>query len=406
VKLTVATSFSVFPPRGGGQARVYGLYAALAATGVEVDVVALVGRAARGGVVRLAPGLRELRVPKTAEHEAREAALLQAAGAPVTDVLLARDPTLTPAYGEAIAASAADADAVVASHPYAEPALAAATRAPLVYEAHNVEADLKRPLLASSEAGDALLAVVAEVEAACCARAEHVTVCSPEDGARLGALYGLDPARTVAVPNGVDPDAVPFAGPERRAARRARLGLADAFHAVFVGSWHEPNRVAALDVLAAARATPELRYLVLGSVGETLAREEVPANVDVCGVVDDAFLAGVLGFADAALNPMRWGSGTNLKMLHYALAGAPLVASPFGARGLGLAPGVHYRAAEPDALAEALRALRAEPAAAVAERARAAARLVRERFAWEAIARAWRATDAFRALEPLPAVLA
>jgi glycosyltransferase involved in cell wall biosynthesis len=402
-RLVVATSFAVWPPRGGGQARIFGLYAALARLGVDVEIVALVARGEHGGTRTIAPGVRQIRVPKTVRHDQEEYRLHVRAGVPVTDMALALHHALTPAYGEALAAAAEGAAAVVASHPFAQPALAAATDAPLIYEAHNVETDLKASMLAGSDAPDELTQIVRDVEGACCATAAHTIVCKPEDGARLGELFGLAPERVVVVPNGVDPAAVPYTTPREREARKRALGLADTFQALFLGSWHEPNLVAVRDILAAAEALPDVRFLVVGSAGLAFAGEHVSPNADLCGVVDGGFVRSVLALADVALNPMRLGSGTNLKMLDYALAGVPVLSTEFGARGLGLGQNTHFRVIERDAdgggpLAAAIAALRAEPPEVVAERARAAHDRVAERFAWDAIASAWRAHPAMREL--------
>jgi glycosyltransferase involved in cell wall biosynthesis len=359
-----------------------------------VEVVALVERGERAGSRMVAPGLREIRVPKSGELTGIEFRMQQDAGVPVTDLMLALHHDLSPRYGAAVAASAADADAVVASHPFTAPAIAAAGAGPLVYEAHNVETDLKAAML-----GDhSLAADVREVEGACCRSAHHVIVCTPDDGHRLGELFGLEPERAVVVPNGVDPAAVPFTRPEERDRRKAALGLGGSFRALFLGSWHEPNVVAARDVLAAAVQLPEVGFLVVGSVGMALGDDDIPPNVDVCGAVDGRFLASAMSIADVALNPMRFGSGTNLKMFDYALAGLPVISSAVGARGLGLAPGLHYLEAEPGDIAPALRALMAEPAERTAERVVAARELVRERFSWASIADAWLGSAPLREL--------
>jgi glycosyltransferase involved in cell wall biosynthesis len=397
-RLLVATSFPVHPPRGGGQQRIAGLYSALARLGVDVEIVSLVGFEERGGRVAIAPGVCEWRVPMTAEHHRAEYALHMRAGVPVRDLALALHPDLTPAYGDALAAAAESAVATVASHPFAQPALAESTALPLIYEAHNVETDLKASMLADSDAAEALAGAVRAIEGACCATAAHTMVCSEADGARLGELFGLPQERVVVVPNGVDPGAFPFVDAELRSQRRRALGLGDAPLALFLGSWHEPNLAAVRDVLAAAEALPETRFLVVGSAGLAFADEAVPRNVDLCGIVDGGFVRSVLGLADAALNPMRWGSGTNLKMLDYALAGVPILSTEFGARGLGLEPGVHYEAIEADELAAGLEALRALPERRLAERTRAAAERVGERFAWDAIAARWHAHPALREL--------
>ena len=253
-------------------------------------------------------------------------------------------------------------------------------------------------MLAEADDADELIASVRDVEGTCCATAAHTIVCTPEDGVRLGELYGLVPERVVVVPNGVDPAAVPHTAPEERAARKRALGLGEQLHALFLGSWHEPNLVAVRDIIAAAAALPDVRFLIVGSAGVAFAGEAVPPNTDLCGVVDGGFVRSVLSFADVALNPMRYGSGTNLKMLDYALAGVPVLSTTFGARGLGLEAGAHYGVIGDDGLAPALAAFREAAPDAVAARARAAHDRVAETFAWDAIAAGWHAHPALREL--------
>ncbi|WP_272474705.1 glycosyltransferase family 4 protein [Baekduia alba] len=390
-KLTVATTFPVHPARGGGQTRVVGLYGAAAALGVDVDVVALVDREERATVTQVRPGLREIRVPKSEEHNAAESRLERALHVPVTDVALALYGDLTPDYAGALRASAADASAVVACHPYATAALLdAAPDLPLLYEAQDVETDLKAALLAGVEADAAAeaLASVRAAEALACDRAAQILTCSARDGDRLVALFGADPEHVAVVPNGYEAEHVPYVDPEARAAHRRAVGV-ERFTALFVGSWHGPNLEAAEAVCAAAAALPDARFLLVGSAGQALKPDAVPANVDVTGPVHEGFLRDVLALADVALNPMMSGSGTNLKMLEYAGAGVPLVSSAFGARGLDMTPGEHYVEAEPDGLAAALATVRDEPADATARRVRRAHEHVLERFDWPVIARRW-----------------
>lgn len=388
-KLTVATSFPVDPARGGGQLRVRGLYGELGRLGVEVDLVTLVEPGGRAGRTAIGPGLHEIRVPKSPEHDAAEHALSVRTGIPVTDIALGLHHHLTPAYGDAIEASARDATAVVACHPFPEPALRERSALPLLFEAQDVETDLKASMLDGREGAEELVAAVREFEAACCANSKLVLVCSRRDGDRLEELFGLDPGRVLVVPNGADTEKLAFSPLELRADRQRRLGLQDAGLTLFVGSWHEPNIVAARALLGAARERPETRFLVVGSVCSALAGDEIPPNVDLCGMVDDGFLHSVLGLAAVAVNPMALGSGTNLKMLDYCLAGVPVISSTFGARGLGLDPGEHYVAAEPAALGEAIARLLEEPAGSVGARVRRADELVRKRYSWASIAAGW-----------------
>lgn len=387
MKLTVATSYPIHPARGGGQQRVLGLYRALAAHGVAVDVVALTDLEDRPVTRDLGDGLREIRVPKTEAFDEAESEINRRARIPVTDIALAAHHELTPAYGDALAASSRDAAAVVASHPYAQPAIAAACPdLPLLYEAHNVETDLKADMLDGAD--PAVLEIVRDVEATCCEQAELVLACSDDDAARLAELFGVDPGATVLVPNGCDCSAIPFTPLDARAERQRTLGI-EGTTALFVGSWHEPNLVAARAVLEAAAALPAVRFLLVGSAGRAFAHEQLPANVDITGPVHEAFLREVLGLADVALNPMRSGSGTNLKMLQYAAAGVPLISSATGARGLGFEPGEHYLECDPDELADAIEAIADEPRAATERRVRLAFDRVASTFDWPVIARRW-----------------
>lgn len=393
-RLLVATSFGVTPARGGGQARVLGLYSALASRGIDVDVVALVERGERAETRVLAPRLREIRVPRTAAHAHADWELQVATQVPMSDTGLALHHELTPAYGEALRQVAAGAGAAVASHPFAYPALVASTDVPLIYEAHNVELDLKAEMYGgATELADAVRAV----EGDCARAAEHVIVCAPRDAARLEALYGIDGAAAVLVPNGADPARVPFTPHAERARRRAALAV-DARLALFIGSWHEPNLVALRDLLRLAPAVEDVRFVVVGSAGLAFAGEPMPVNVDLCGMADDGFLRGVLSLADVALNPMTQGSGSNLKMLDYALAGLPVVSTAFGARGLDLVPGLHYVEAEVDELPGALARLGAEDPAVTAARTEAFRAHVQARFSWDAIADGWLRSPALQGL--------
>jgi glycosyltransferase involved in cell wall biosynthesis len=394
----VATSFPVHPPRGGGQVRVAGLYGAVAAGGVAVDLVSLCDASERARTLHPAEDLRELRVPMTPAYVGAVAALQKRTGVPAGDLALALHHELVPEYGAALAEAARDATAVVACHPFGRGALAAVTALPLVYESQDVEADLKASMYAESHDATKLIETVRELEGEACTSAHHVTVCAESDGLRLDELYGLGAIPTVTVPNGADPAAVAFTGPAERRARREAVGLGSEQLAVFVGSWHEPNLAVVRDLLRLARELEGVRVLVIGSAGLAFADHALPGNIDLCGVVEDAFLADVLSLADVALNPMTMGSGSNLKMLEYALAGVPIVSTAFGARGFGLEPGRHYVETEVETLPATLAALRADAPEITQERIRAVRDHVITRLSWRAIADAWRAHPAFGAL--------
>ncbi len=281
-KLVVATSFAVHPPAGGGQARVAGLYGALARLGVEVEIVSLVGRTERSGWLDSRPGSASCACRGRPSTRPRTGELNQRVGVPVSDLGLALHHELTPAYAATLAGAAADADAVVASHPFAFPVLAALGGKPMIYEAHNVEADLKAAMYAGTPDGPGYAEQVRELEAACCAAADNVLVCA---GARRPSADRVVRARGGARGGGAQRrrpgvNRLHTGGAPARA-RVANSGMQEQPTAVFVGSWHEPNLVAIRDLLRVADelADARVRVLICGSGGPRVRRQVDPAQL-------------------------------------------------------------------------------------------------------------------------------
>ena len=353
----------------------------------DIELVTLVGRDAPTGRIQLAPGFWEHRVEKSPEHVAREMALQQAAQTLVGDIAMTEYHALTPEYSEVLRRAADGAHAVIACHPYALPVINEVSDRPLWYEAQDVEAELKRTVLRAPGEAQRLLARVEAVERACCAAAELVWACSELDRTALVDRYGVDPEAVLVVPNGVSLEDSAFVSPVQRAGHKRRLGIEDRFLAVFVASWHDPNILAARELVQLAMRMPEVDFMIVGSVGWALPAGLMPPNVQLTGPVSLEFKRSVLAIADVALNPVRTGSGSNLKMLDYFAAGVPVISTLFGARALGsaLTPGTHYTVAEIGGFGAAIRELRAAGVAAREEAARAAREHVAQSLAWPVI---------------------
>lgn len=67
----------------------------------------------------------------------------------------------------------------------------------------------------------------------------------------------------------------------------------------------------------------------------------VSDNVILFGLVSDDVKKTLLNTSDAALNPLIYGSGTNLKMLDYMAAELPIITTHIGARGLDIINDTH-----------------------------------------------------------------
>jgi polysaccharide biosynthesis protein PslH len=177
---------------------------------------------------------------------------------------------------------------------------------------------------------------------------------SPVDAAEMERRVGRRP---LLVENGVD--AAWFARPV--AERRADDVL-------FVGSFGYFQNVDALGWLldeiwpAVTAARPEARLRLVGRGADAAVRRRVAdAGLTIDEGVDD--IREALQRASVLLAPIRAGSGTKYKVLEAMASGLPVVTTPVGAEGLGLAPGREAEIEEGAAgLARATAAILADPA--------------------------------------------
>lgn len=385
-KLTVATTFPVWPPMGGGQARVFHLYRHLASR-FDIDIVSLESKPGPTEERDIAPGLREIRVPKSPAHLNHERELAAAVGnLPIGDIAAHFLGNLTPDFLDALEIASMDSAAIIACHPYlVEQIRSVAPRKPLWYEAQDVEWELKQSMLASHAAAGPLLKAVRDVERLCWQGSRHVFACAERDLAALATHYGPTRAHLHEVPNGVALDEVRFVSPERRRKLKSDAGLEGRVLAFFMGSWHGPNLEAIEQILNAAIELPEMDFAIIGSACQPFADRDMPSNVNLLGQVDAETRDSLLGVADVALNPMLSGSGTNLKMLDYFAAGIPVISSGFGARGLRAEPGRHFILTHSD-LAERLRGFLGREQEEIDGLVLEARKLVEEHYSWQVIA--------------------
>jgi len=353
-RLVIANTFGVHPPTSGGQERIFHLYRHLT-DAFDVDLVAVDGRTDRPAVRELRPGFREWVVPKTEEFHVLEAEVARDTGVSAEDVVTAAYREVVPEFAERLRERMRDAAIVVAAHPYAHPAIRDGWSGPLVYDAHNVEWDLKRSIF---RPGSRWADFVRDVEGTCTRDADLVLACSPEDAWCLRALYRVDKSRLEIIANGCDLEALHWVSPERRRALKQRLGLGNDPCCLFIGSNHAPNVDAARHVIDLARTAPQARFTVVGSVCDALRDDPLPGNVILAGRVSDAEKTVWLAAADIGLNPIVAGSGTNLKVVAYAALGMAILSTRLGLRGDVLEPWEHAWVAEipemPRVLAEML----------------------------------------------------
>ena len=154
---------------------------------------------------------------------------------------------------------------------------------------------------------------------------------------------------------GVDSNAY-VAAPGARERVRAELGLApEDWLFVFSGSRYPPNLEALEELRVFCRTESQflldnrVYFLALGSMTAAPAREGALISTGRVPEVVSYFAA-----ADAGLNPITRGSGSNVKLFEYLVARLPVVSTPFGVRGTDLEPEIDYLPFNPGELKPAL----------------------------------------------------
>jgi glycosyltransferase involved in cell wall biosynthesis len=233
-----------------------------------------------------------------------------------------------------------EADVVVCDMPWCPPIPGPWSDKPWFMISHNLE---HRLLEQSSRHQRRAARRMREVEAQAPRRFRDILACAEEDRDFFRQHDRTERLGLPIVRCGVDPAAyqVPADARERV---RSELGLEEGRRVlVFSGSRYPPNDEAVQDLQrfcrdeAAFLAARRVSILVLGSVlpgpvraGPFLATGRVPE------------VASYLAAADAGLNAITWGSGSNVKLFEYLAARLPVISTEFGVRGSGLQAGADY----------------------------------------------------------------
>jgi hypothetical protein len=339
------------PARHGGGMRIQNLWGSLPA---DICAQAVVLAHTDGGpalmpLTRARPGF-EQHVPFWPELRGAIAQLNAVTGTSSDDLALALAATGDDPFTRALcSAVGARADALVLSHPFmVRQARAAAPHLPIVYEAHNVEADLKASMFRDDDGGRKAIELITQLEAEACGHASLVVCCTDEDRHRLIELYGVASDIVHVIPNGAAVAAAVYTPWPQRDLTAPRC--------VFAGSGHAPNVEAAAIIIEAAASLPGVGFDLVGDLAGELGHRSLPANVRLHGRVSDVQKQWLFAQAALALNPMKVGSGSNLKLVDYLAAGLPVLSSTVGARGFDpeLVDCLELVAPEPAALAAAI----------------------------------------------------
>ncbi|MBB2182843.1 glycosyltransferase [Lachnospiraceae bacterium MD1] len=334
-KITVTSTFPIYPPQGGGQVRTYQLYKNLSKK-YDIDIISLTNEDQKRFNNMIANGLRENRIPKSGSHQRLEYEMEKKVGFVVSDIANLELISESASYCNELQNSIKNSEVIILSHPYLfnEAKKYIKDDQIIIYEAQDVEYLIKKEMLPKNETTKKLLQKLYSVEKECCEVSRFIMTCSEKDKKDLSELYNISLDKIIVVPNGVDCKATTFTSMEQRIENKKVLGLANEKIGLFMGSWHKPNLEAAEEIIKIAYKCPDVKFLLMGSQCAYFEKKKLPSNVGLLGVVGEETKSRIFSVVDFALNPMLSGSGTNLKMFDYISAGIPVITTEFGSRGI------------------------------------------------------------------------
>jgi len=345
-KILVLSTYSCFPPKGGGQHRIYNLYSRLAKK-YDITICSIIEVNKNYTNLNITNGLHQICIPQSWEHAKAQWDLESRVGANLYDACMGELVEKSPEYIHKVKNLAIDSDIVIFSHPFLYSLKKFIdSRKKIIYEAHNVEYLLKHDYIRDKD----IISKIFEIEKQACTDSDMIWTTSEEDRQDLVRLYLIPQNKVFLIPNGVDTSAVPYIGNDDRIRSKESVGIRQYQTVLFIGSWHPPNLEALNFIVKLAKKHKELKFLIVGSVKDYYRQEKglLRDNVLAFGSVEEAEKLEIYKLADIAINPMFSGSGTNLKMLDYMSAGIPVITTSVGARGLCIQNKTDAIICEPD----------------------------------------------------------
>lgn len=378
LRLLVLSFFPAFtPPKSGGEQRLFNIYEQLA-NSCSVTLLSSSHPGDDESVIYHSAGFKERRIGKDDAFHTWWSRLSTARGdGDISGPCVALSGKHPTAFHYAYLEEYAAADIIVHESPFTLPfdLFFGFDAKPRVYNSYNVESALYGQMHAASTTSSQLIRdLVWDLERRLALGADLVCACSEGDRELFKESYGLS-ADPLLLPNGFTPTHTdrPFRGKIQSA--------------VFLGSGHRPNVLAAIHLAEVVAA--EVESLTFHFIGDCLPAGNYRPNVIRHGRVDARTKSKILEEADVALNPMELGGGSSLKVLEYIDAGLPLISTEFGVRGFDLRNEAQYIRANGETIAETIRKWRERPRE-LHDIAASARSVALEKFSWTAISARFR----------------
>ncbi|OBZ34280.1 glycosyltransferase family 4 protein [Methanohalophilus sp. DAL1] len=334
-KVLVLSTYSCYPPRGGGQHRLYNIYSLLAKD-FDVTICSIIEANKPYQDLILKNGLKQICVPQSREHAEAQWEVEHKLKRNLYDVCMIDFVKKSEKYVHKVKNLSKDADIIIFSHPYLYNLEKYIKNNKLmIYDAIDIEYQQKINYIDDQN----YVKKIKNIEKKACSKSNLIFATSQEEKKNLIEVYSVNPKKVFVTPNGVDTSEIHTIKDEEKEEQKQLVDMSDRVTILFVGSWHPPNLEALKFIVdKLSKKFEKYKFLVIGSVKDYYLAEygNLPNNILAFGVVDEEEKYEIYKLADIAINPMFSGSGTNLKMLDYMSAGIPVISTPIGARGLNI----------------------------------------------------------------------
>jgi len=381
--ITVVNTYPVLPLQFGGQFRIYNLYSHLAAH-FRICYLCFDHTKPYAHCQTIRENFYQITIPEERLHRLSERICLKLFKKSLDDVLAIFFSKWNFQFKKMLRRCADTSEILIACHCYLFRHLRGYHKHLRIHETQNVEADLKQDLF-KKRCGRFITRCVRRVEALACRKSSAIFCVSKGDVHRMQELYQTSTPCYV-FPNGVDTSFFQPIPIDKKQTYKQEIGLQPYSVVFFIGSAHGPNIDATRFIVRKlAPALPELLFFIAGSVCWGVKDPPPPPNVKLFYEVDRVIARELLHLADFAINPMSYGSGTNIKMADFLATGLPTVTTPIGARGLDIVNGKHAIICERSDFITQLRRLRTDQPLADTL-GRNARQLATTQYDWELIA--------------------
>lgn len=336
-KLLVVNFFpAFFPPSSGGEQRYYYLYFYLS-NFFDITLLSPTHPEHTYEVVEFNARFREHRVPKELIHiQLHQEMNLLNIGPECSGLVVALAGGSPNKFHDVFLDLSDKADLIIHECPFTLPydLNFSQHNKPRIYNSYNVEYLLMNQIF-QGPSKDSLLKFIKSLESDLLQIAQLTFATSEEEKLSFCDIYRCNPSQIYLAPNGFEPDKIDsYSIPQEINSDY----ISNKPIIIFMGSGHPPNIEAGIFICE--EIAPKLLnfdFFIMGSVCKYI--KTVSENIKLLGFITDADKRRLLSSCSVAINPMFSGAGTNLKMLDYMAAAAPIVTTKIGARGLSLCSG-------------------------------------------------------------------